>query len=369
MNRVVKCTLDEFNEHLKYCKRNRYIMYSERKPKMLGVIANIIVNRVNIRLTYKKPGVKLTTYVFRLDGEIDQNNQGQVAYRTLSHYFKEATGTELDIRDKKYTGYKTINKTVNKGKSNEYTEKSYKWDSKIGSARAILYYNDKFNNQRTSDCYGYDLNSAFTAAMLNDMPDTSKEPKMYARVKKGQIGFTGATGEFKAVFEGYATYVFDLMPSPFKRFAETWYSRKLNAKTPEEKAKAKHMLNDAVGYLQIVNPFMRAAIITYSNKFIQNLIDENTLYCNTDSIVSKTRRLDIEKTLGTGLGEWKIEHTGDFAYMGFTYQWNRDIPKWRGVPKKAFKENFDLLTDTIDSVNIKLKYCFDDKKIKIIERG
>ena len=97
--------------------------------------------------------------------------------------------------------------------------------------------------------------------------------------------------------------------------------------------------------MQKTNPFIRAKIIYEANKMISDLIDENTLYCNTDSIVSLTERKDIK--LGNNIGQFKIEHQGDFAYIGFNYQWNRDVPSYRSIQKSAFKEGYDMLKDPL----------------------
>mgnify|MGYP003288864496 CR=1 FL=1 len=39
-------------------------------------------------------------------------------------------------------------------------------------------------------------------------------------------------------------------------------------------------------YLQKTNPFWRSIIIHRCNRYVQSLIDENTIYSNTDCIVS-----------------------------------------------------------------------------------
>lgn len=64
---------------------------------------------------------------------------------------------------------------------------------------------------------------------------------------------------------------------------------------------------------------------------------------NTDSIISLVKRDDLE--LGSEIGQWSIKHQGEFAYIGSTYQWNDEIPGWRGIPKAWFPKGFDILKD------------------------
>ena len=137
------------------------------------------------------------------------------------------------------------------------------------------------------------------------------------------------------------------MESPFKKFVNRWYEEKKNAKTKQQKAKAKGMLNYSVGYLQRVNPFLRSTIIYYANKMIKDLVDENTLYCNTDSLVSLVPRNDLN--IGTNIGEFKVEHEGQFAFRGFNYQWDNSV-SYRGIPKSWFKPGFDILVDNIPQI-------------------
>ena len=274
-------------------------------------------------------------YIFRLDGDETIITNGKVAYATLKKYAPNIP----DLTTDPFYGYKQLD------------DGNYVWSDSISLCSAVIGFNEKLTNNRYHDCYGYDINSAFTFAMLNDMPDTSKHPREFDYVKDGEIGFDyDDDGNFTCLTKGhYARFIYPLMPTPFKRFADVWYNKKKNAKTPEDKQKAKNILTHSVGYLQRKNPFLRAAIIYYSNQYIQSFIDENTLYWNTDSIVSKTRREDIEKNIGTELGQWKLEHTGDFAYKGLNYQWNKDVPPIRGIPKKWFAQGFDILKDEVPS--------------------
>lgn len=361
------CEHKEFKEALDYARRYLTIVEGERPSRNAPRYnAYIEIKRTNVSLTYKR-GSKVKTYTFRLDGQENiKHITGMEAYRILKSYYPELPDLQ---KEKEYGYHETPNEPV-----------KYHWDNKIASCSAILGFNEEKSGKRYENCYGYDLNSAFNFAMLKPMPDTSVKAKEWSKVKKNEIGFTyDDNGDFKTVFEGhYAQYVFPLMESPFKRFVEVWYNNKKNAKTKEEKQKAKNVLVYAVGYLQKHNPFLRAAIINYSNDYIKSFIDENTLYWNTDSIISTVRRPDIECNLGNEIGQWKIEHIGTFAYNGNNYQWNNSIPTVRGVPKswfkKMFPDGFDVLRDEIPfegnayyidkEDNYKLKECKYGKEKK-----
>ena len=226
------------------------------------------------------------------------------------------------------------------------------------SASPLLYYNPKYNNTR-NNAICYDMNSAYSWAMLQDQPDTSKPP-MQKVIEDGEVGF-GPDGE--RLSKGfYSRFVFKLIPSPFTKFVELYYKRKKNAKTRNEKRKAKEYLNFSVGYLQNRNPYIRANIIGLCNDKIESLIDKNTIYANTDSIVSLVERPDLE--LGDDIGQWKVEHRGRFAYIDYSYQWNDSVPSIRGKPKEYFPKGFDLLKDDLpDCNNI---YRFDRIKGEIV---
>lgn len=216
------------------------------------------------------------------------------------------------------------------------------------STSPFLWFNEKYNRQE-SDAISYDMNSAYSYAMLGDMPDTSEVKSVDIKcynlgiVRKGEIGFD-AYGNL--VKEGcFALFRFKTIPSPFKKFVDYYYFLKKNAKNKEIKQHAKDILNMSVGYLQRINPFIRATIVSRANNLIKDLIDKNTLYCNTDSIVSLKPRKDL--TLGEGLGEWKVEHKGKFRYVDYNYQWDNTLPSYRGIPKAWFNESYNILTDDI----------------------
>ena len=234
------------------------------------------------------------------------------------------------------------------------------------STSPFIWWSQEYNHTENF-AYDYDMNSAYSTAMLGDMPDTSKVTSVditsfnMGITKEDEIGFD-ANGNLTEVGE-IALYRFKKIPSPFKKFVEYYYKLKHDAKTKAERTRAKDVLNLSVGYLQRVNPFIRATIVSRANKTIQSLMDENTIYCNTDSIVSLTERKDLK--IGDDIGEWKLENKGIFRYVSANYQWNGELPKYRGVPKEWFGENYNILTDELPPN--RNKYKLDPLAVKLVK--
>lgn len=305
-------SIEEMNEHLRFCRDYRGIIFDnpDNRKSAIGFTAWIENKQVKLILTYRK-GDEVCTYVCRKDGlgcSLEATT-GALAYRIMSRY------------------YKPPNRLAR------------------FSASPFLWYNPRYNNTRNHAFY-YDLNSAYATVMaFYDFPDTSVPPQSKI-VSKSEIGFDGdgnliPTGAF-------ALFVFPKMPSPFKDFAYTWFTKKATAPSGSvERTKAKNVLCFSVGYLQHVNPFLRAFIVNTCNNYIRSMIDpETTLYCNTDCIVSL---LPLRLPVGNKLGEWKLNEC-EFAYRDSNYQINDEIPSYRGTPKGWFPKNFDILRDAIPSV-------------------
>lgn len=230
------------------------------------------------------------------------------------------------------------------------------------SVSPFLWNNPEYEGIRIENCFSYDINSSYAYAMCQPMPDTTKKP-VAKRVEKGEIGFDL---DGSLLHEGqFSMWVFPLTESPFKHFARYYYEKKKKTKGQEHQ-RAKDILNLAVGYLQRKNPFLRAAIVGYANERIKSFLDKDSIYCNTDSLVSMKPRPDLK--LSDEMGEFKIEHQGSFAMMGMNYQWNKENPKYRGVPSKWFIDGYDILKDGVpENINDYSAEVKDDFKIRIID--
>lgn len=292
-----------------------------------------------------------------------------ISKNAKEYIFDMATGEINIMKAQSPIAYRTMkNYAVVHEFIDEHPEKRRnQWEAI--SASPYAYFNPKFAKKRIK-AWSYDMNSAYAFAMLNDMPDT-RVPYKDGIVGEGEIGFdmgVNHLGGYSCLMRHpgeYATYIFPLMKSPFKNFVNIYYNKKKNAKDEIEKLKAKAILVDAVGSLQNHNPFLRAAIVNYANEYMSNLTNEDTVLINTDGMVSATPRPDLD--IGTELGQFKCEHENeDFAAKGRTsYQWNRDTPKYGGIPHEWFKKGWDILKDPLPIPNN--RYYFDEKEFCIKE--
>ena len=329
-NKKVYVTVDEMNEHLDYCKKYRNILFADpnKREKPMGFDAYIEDSIVQTMLTYRE-GKSITTYICRKDN--GDSFLGQVI-----------TGGECYCRQ----------------------QRSYKIPKQeVGfSASAFTYYNPEYERKRFY-AYSYDINSAYANVLYNyPFPDTTVD--LGARyVGENEIGFDG-DGELR--HEGqFALHVFPLIESPLKKFVAKWYSiKERTVKNDREHTLAKNMLCYCIGMWQHHNPFLRAYVINTCNEYIKSLMDENTVYCNTDCIVSLVPREDFK--LGTGIGQWKKEE-GMFCYIGSRYQWNLERPSYPGIPNKWFPEGWDLLKDELPQCGN--THYFDKNELQLKETG
>lgn len=347
-------SIEEMNKLLKeISKRYCFIEGKKGTKKPFSNYAYYEDSQINFSISFKK-GSKVCTYRCRKDGDRKlQSIYGIDAYKICKQYIGK-NGVKDLRKEKTFSSWKKL----------------LGWDKErkcfIASAKAILYSNPKYEGQRLR-AYAYDINSSYSNGMLQDMPDTNVDPKMNTRLNKNELGFYVDNGELLCTEElgKLCDFVFPRIESPFKKFIEVWYAKKKNAKNEQDKYKAKEVLNYSVGYFQKVNPFIRARIISYANKVIRDLIDENTLLCSTDSIVSLVPRNEIK--IGTNIGEFKDDSKGEFfAYKGMNYQWDLDIPTYRSVSKKWFKPGWDILKDDIP---VKGNLVYFNKETGLLEEA
>lgn len=235
------------------------------------------------------------------------------------------------------------------------------------SASPLIGCNPEYNNTRQT-AWGYDLNSAYSAQILKGWIDewSGPTPKI---IEEDEIGFDANLSSLMNVGE-FSLFVFKKCPPPegLVRFINHYYEIKKNPRDAAQKAEAKNMLNHTIGCLQNKNPFLRAYVIASCNDYIRNLLNEDSLLWNTDSIVSRTRRYDIEENLGSEIGQWKLEHEGEFAYIGLTYQWNYETPTWRSVPKKWIPEHYDILDPNNPMIVETNVWTMDWEQLQLIKK-
>lgn len=332
--------VNEMNEKLEEARKScKNIVFTDTLKNKVSLTYNnvIAVLKENVVLTMNK-GRTTYQYHFNLNGETKIFVNPSVVYATFKRY------VHFNDIDNPY-GY---------------------------SSTGILFYNDQFNGR--TKAYSYDLNSSYSNAMINcDYPDMDKFVGNNRVVGEDEIGFVDLPGNVQVVERGnIATYVYKKLPrtdklyEDMRRFVMHYYNMKKNAKTYEEKMKAKNFLNIAIGCLQNHNWMFRTCILSYANKIITDLIwkyKEHVIYCNTDNI---TLDIPIELDIGTDIGQFKVEHENEYVKKrGTAIQWENKITI-RGVTSCRLNDDFDLLTDELTYTKPH-KYELNKRELQIYE--
>lgn len=358
-------SLAEMNEVLKYIKSNKSVYLRKKIDDEYFPSSRCWINveARNMTVLYRDDTGKVKNYAFDLaEGNTHNKRNPGTTLSTLGKYYKIPEIKDL-YPDIAYL-CQPSDCFDEKGRSGMKVE-------------PLLMFNQKFEGKRTY-AYCYDMNSAYSWAMLQDMPDTSHGLRVDDIVEENEIGFfdlrtENINGDVTTSYilsepGDYAHFIFPRMKSPFGRFVRKWYDKKVNAQNEEEKLGAKEMLNYCIGCLQNHNPFIRCAIVNYCNNRIIDIIAKERkkgndfLYANTDC-VTLTKPIDY-LTIGNDVGEWKIKE-GYFAFRGCNYQWDLEIPTYRGIPKKWFPEGWDILKCPLPKSNN--NYIFDATRMEIVE--
>ena len=347
--------VDTMNDVLNKCKNKiKYFEdynYLQEKGKSINLNNSVFIvdKTVRLEVLLKYEGV-ITRYICFKDGrDAAEGAVGASVFKNFSQYWKTP---RYDIKQENEDGvplspYERV------------------------SASPTLDFNPEYVRTR-QQAWGYDLNSAYSAAMLKGWIDTSKPPKAKRIDPEKEVGFRYDDDEDRWVLQhsGYCLSVFEKCETPpevRKYIAQWYYKKKLATQRGDKIAKmiAKQHLNFVVGYWQRVNPWLRTWIVCSCNEFIENLLDENSLFWNTDSIVSRVRRYDLEEDMGSGIGQWKLEHEGVVAYIGNSYQWNNEVPTYRGQVKSWFPKDWDILKDPLPVCGN--AYWFDKENLELKE--
>ena len=325
----VPVNLEQMKEILAYVKE--YFNYSYSKPPTdKRIKAEVYIDDCpkNLKVTGRYiNSVKLTTYIFSKDGlEVEIEPSVSETYREMV---------------KKTEDYHDLLK-----------EDSY-MDNFTSSP---LLFSDYRYFYKTQEVICYDTNLTYFHLLGQDFPDT-RQPKGKGIVRPREIGFRisgrvvqGNDGTQRSqlilVNPGdYADFRYPKRPSPFNRYIDYKLKQLELVKTKEERSKVKSSINKSVGNLQHHNPIWRAWIVESGNRRIKELMDKNTIYANTDCVVSLVPRLDIP--VSDKIGDFKIEHQGKCTIDGMTITWDDGTDNRRGAPKhpiiyKLDKENLDI---------------------------
>lgn len=316
--------------------------------------ANVLELKVTARLARKTK-----TYVFRLDGAQNMRPvEPAEAYRQMQLAYRVPELENVDWRQ---------DVDLEKDNYGKYEK----------SAGAFLWTNPVYDGREVRHVWIYDLNSAYGAVIADKIPDL-KQSYGSDYVEEGEVGFVDIGDKFALIEAGSsikAEIKFKLIDSPFKTWAQNCFKLKELYKAKGDKQKAnkyKAMLNFAIGYYQRRNPFFRTYVVEKCNKFIKSLVDDDTIFCNTDSIHSARPRFDLD--IGMGLGQFKEEAVDVVArYNGANWQVAGQKPKWRGVPEYRLKHEdgtwINLLTDPLPDNTPVYKLVETNNSWRIVDRG
>lgn len=241
----------------------------------------------------------------------------------------------------------------------------------INPVAAFTYCNPNYVNQRFDNVIGYDRNAAYLGACDNliipkKLIDYDRAPK------ENEIGFGSQGIPIYGPSNFICGFIFEAGTCEgLQRWHDKIVEKYLNKDT-----NVKAYYQYAIGMIRRHNIVLYNTIIYASNYYMNNLIDENTLWSTTDSLVSLKERPDL--IISMKPGDFKIEHDfNTFAYTKHGYQWGLEPPRIKGFSRskvenynKTHKDKFDILHKDKYYVD-KRKYTFkegyivdeEDKKI------
>ena len=236
---------------------------------------------------------------------------------------------------------------------------------------AFHYHNEKYNKTKLDNVYIYDVNKAYLARLAKGFyPITDKELGR-GFVEEDMIGYRviGESicglcdeGEWADVRfrKGYCQKIADFAVKKGKEMEKMKKKGQIY-----ELAEMKLAINAMIGISRNHNVWFWEYIVDGCNKFMENLIDEDTIFCNTDSIFSLTKREDL--SIGTALGQFKVEYDGvGVFYNGCNYVlYDKDGKYLDMVQMGKVKEEQDPEAFVNDTVSQKVaKYS-----LKTTEKG
>lgn len=324
--------------------------YIHETPARYNITCKLIKNRKNITFTFNRNGepiksdmtvasaVRQLSKAFKIQDlkNLRFDELGEIVYtedESLSPVFKFENYFDDDM---KIVGYKRT----------------------IGSATPYHFADFERIGGRTVKAFEYDMQSAYLQVLAAVRLPELKTIKFNSIVGENQIGFRTyfKFGKYKVLKFTYrkgeqCEFVFDLTSNaPYKDWALKKMKEIQECEDPNLKASLKDIPRFAVGQLQNRNPFWRCVIVETCNKIILGLEDENTIYSNTDSIVSLTERKDLEENK-----DWKFickRKNEDFtlSQSSMLYQWNDETPVVGGFAK-YFIEYYNLKNDKKRKLN------------------
>ena len=219
---------------------------------------------------------------------------------------------------------------------------------------ALNYANPNTQMIEYDNVYVYDKNSAYLSILKDGYyPDVDAGDLGCGYVKTDEIGFEVYGDMVILVKEGeWASVKFKKAKSKgLIKFANSCYSRLGLFKANGERERAtelKQAIVACIGIIRNHNIWFYAYIVNSCRYEMESLINEKTLICNTDSVISIGKREDL--SIGKKLGQFKIEYEQvNFIHRGTNYKiYDKDnLYKlaYRGYNKAA--QNASLFEQTI----------------------
>lgn len=330
------------------------------------VTINKILKKVkNWNIKYEKPKTnkQITSEIYIDDKPLNFTITGRFldGCKKIKTYIFSKDGRPAEQEINPYEHYKELKKYV---KVHDLIKENKLFDD--FTSVPFIYFSPKVNHKELSNAISYDTNLTYFYLLSKSFPDTTR-PLGKGIVKDGIVGFSlseknvvSKDGKIRTCLElvrnGYlADFRFPLVPSPFTSYInyKLLQLEKIKELTEEEqkkqRRKIKNSINVAVGCLQHHNPIWRAFIVESGNQRIKNLIDNNTIYCNTDCIVSLQRRDDI--SISEKIGDFKIENEGSCKIDDYSITWSDGSENRRGFKNKN-KYFFDKKAGIIREIKV-----------------
>lgn len=216
------------------------------------------------------------------------------------------------------------------------------------SNNILLWKNEKYDGCEVEHVTGVDATSAYTSYLVSHVIDFCTIPG---------VDYKGQEAAINAAIN-----------ERLRQYSLEWFNKKECAKTPEEKVKAKRMLNIIIGMIRNSNVWAWKQIVGGVKEYMLSLVQLieadgcECLYCNTDSIYYVGNTDIFDPLFGKGLGKFHIEHEDcRFRWRKgvMAYQINDDPPVWRGVMGERYElyeringRPFNLITDDLPSFEL-----------------
>lgn len=241
---------------------------------------------------------------------------------------------------------------------------------------AFHYFNPKYEGEFQNGVYVYDVNKAYCAHLAEGYyPDVDAGDLGCGIAKYDEVGYevignnivrVVETGEFAEV--RFPKRLDSSLSSWAVAKGKEMEELKKSGKT-KELLEEKLSINVALGILRNHNPWWYVYIVNTVCKKMKNLINEDTLLCNTDSIFSLTKREDLD--IGTGLGQFKVECAdGRLYYKGNNFAlYDKDGQLVKHVHqgvKKEEQDDISFINGKSTEKTAKYKIIKHDKGVMIL---